>query len=382
MAGNALVEVVHQSLSMTTCGKSAVAKAEAHLVRTAVKLYVVEEIPVIPLKIRVMCYFQGNLPLNRMHHPRRLIEAEQGKGTKLARGCCSTSSDFAQKLLLDLRRRRERLGFNSPAPPQSTSSSNAAALLRCPTLPRKGRAASNTFSDCTPPPPRRPSRRGCLSWRPTMTRRASGSSLRRAPPPPTSPRHGASDPAQPRHQERRLASDHYSCVPSSEFDHAIAAAIAAAVYHLTSIRKQPHHHPCLSPEAAAAARRCVEREVAALRHMHGHPHVVGLLDVLATRSTVYLVLKLARGGGGVIATSVSPFPLSPQRARRRRRRSSGGGSVRKRSGAQWRSGSARRRSGGGGSVRKRSCAQWRSGSARSGGGGAARRGGGAAAAAR
>uniref|UniRef100_A0A0D9YSB3 Calcineurin B-like protein n=1 Tax=Oryza glumipatula TaxID=40148 RepID=A0A0D9YSB3_9ORYZ len=270
---------------------------------------------------QMMCYFQGNLPLNRMHHPRRLIEAEQGKGTKLARGCCSTSSDFAQKLLLDLRRRRERLGFNSPAPPQSTSSSNAAALPRRPTLPRKGRAASNTFSDCTPPPPRRPSRRGCLSWRPTMTRRASGSSLRRAPPPPTSPRHGAADPAPPRRQERRLASDHYSCVPSSEFDHAIAAAVAAAVHHLTSIRKQPHHHPCRSPEAAAATRRCVEREVAALRRMHGHPHVVGLLDVLATRSTVYLVLKLARG---VIATSVSPFPLSPRRARRRR--SGGGGS--------------------------------------------------------
>uniref|UniRef100_A0A0E0KJM2 DUF3741 domain-containing protein n=1 Tax=Oryza punctata TaxID=4537 RepID=A0A0E0KJM2_ORYPU len=41
-------------------------------------------------------------------------------------------SDFAQKLLLDLRRRRERLGFDSPAPPQrtSSSSSNAAALPR------------------------------------------------------------------------------------------------------------------------------------------------------------------------------------------------------------------------------------------------------------
>jgi hypothetical protein len=115
-------------------------------------------------------------------------------------------------------------------------------------------------------------------------------------------------------------------VPSSEFDHAIAAAIAAAVHHLTSIRKQPHHHPCRSPEAAAAARRCVEREVAALRRMHGHPHVVGLLDVLATRSTVYLVLKLARGGGGggVIATSVSPFPLS---AFPRNGRGGGGGAA-------------------------------------------------------
>ncbi|KAF0928880.1 hypothetical protein E2562_010738 [Oryza meyeriana var. granulata] len=36
-------------------------------------------------------------------------------------------SDFAQKLLLDLRRRRERLGFDSPAAAQRTSSSNAAA---------------------------------------------------------------------------------------------------------------------------------------------------------------------------------------------------------------------------------------------------------------
>ncbi|BAS93447.1 CBL-interacting protein kinase 22 [Oryza sativa Japonica Group] len=68
-----------------------------------------------------------------------------------------------------------------------------------------------------------------------------------------------------------------------------------------AIRKQqqPHHHPsCRSPEAAAAARRCVEveREVAALRRVRGHPHVVALLDVLATRSTVYLVLELASGG--------------------------------------------------------------------------------------
>uniref|UniRef100_A0A0E0HCT7 non-specific serine/threonine protein kinase n=1 Tax=Oryza nivara TaxID=4536 RepID=A0A0E0HCT7_ORYNI len=68
--------------------------------------------------------------------------------------------------------------------------------------------------------------------------------------------------------------------------------------YVKAIRKQPqpHYHPCRSPEAAAAARRCVEREVAALRRVRGHPHVVGLLDVLATRSTVYLVLELARGG--------------------------------------------------------------------------------------
>ncbi|XP_015691280.2 uncharacterized protein LOC102719188 isoform X2 [Oryza brachyantha] len=40
-------------------------------------------------------------------------------------------SDFAQKLLLDLRRRRERLGFDSPAPPvQRTSSSSKAAARR------------------------------------------------------------------------------------------------------------------------------------------------------------------------------------------------------------------------------------------------------------
>uniref|UniRef100_M8C6X3 non-specific serine/threonine protein kinase n=1 Tax=Aegilops tauschii TaxID=37682 RepID=M8C6X3_AEGTA len=55
------------------------------------------------------------------------------------------------------------------------------------------------------------------------------------------------------------------------------------------------HHPC-SPEKAAAARRSVERELAALRRVQGHPHVMRLLDVLASRSTVYLVLELARGG--------------------------------------------------------------------------------------
>ncbi|VAH38349.1 unnamed protein product [Triticum turgidum subsp. durum] len=55
------------------------------------------------------------------------------------------------------------------------------------------------------------------------------------------------------------------------------------------------HHPC-SPEKAAAARRSVERELAALRRVQGRPHVMRLLDVLASRSTVYLVLELARGG--------------------------------------------------------------------------------------
>ncbi|EAY77578.1 hypothetical protein OsI_32617 [Oryza sativa Indica Group] len=39
-------------------------------------------------------------------------------------------SDFTQKLLLDLRRRHEGLGFNSPVPLQRTSSSNAEALPR------------------------------------------------------------------------------------------------------------------------------------------------------------------------------------------------------------------------------------------------------------
>uniref|UniRef100_A0A0D9WF86 non-specific serine/threonine protein kinase n=1 Tax=Leersia perrieri TaxID=77586 RepID=A0A0D9WF86_9ORYZ len=62
-----------------------------------------------------------------------------------------------------------------------------------------------------------------------------------------------------------------------------------------AIRK-PSSPYCCTPEDAVAARRCVEREVAALRRLDGHPHVVRLLDVLATRSTVYLVLELARGG--------------------------------------------------------------------------------------
>ena len=40
----------------------------------------------------------------------------------------------------------------------------------------------------------------------------------------------------------------------------------------------------------------IKREIAALRRVQGHPHVMRLLDVLASRSTVYLVLELARGG--------------------------------------------------------------------------------------
>ncbi|KAL5202821.1 hypothetical protein ABZP36_013773 [Zizania latifolia] len=62
--------------------------------------------------------------------------------------------------------------------------------------------------------------------------------------------------------------------------------------------RKPCCHPWTSTDAAAAAaaRQSVEREIAALRRVQGHPHVVRLLDVLATRSTVYLVLELARGG--------------------------------------------------------------------------------------
>ncbi|KAF8720126.1 hypothetical protein HU200_024908 [Digitaria exilis] len=65
--------------------------------------------------------------------------------------------------------------------------------------------------------------------------------------------------------------------------------------HVAAKAVRKPHHPC-SPEDAAAARRSVERELAALRRVRGHPHVVRLLDVLASRSTVYLVLDLARGG--------------------------------------------------------------------------------------
>ncbi|KAL6865086.1 hypothetical protein ACP4OV_016237 [Aristida adscensionis] len=68
---------------------------------------------------------------------------------------------------------------------------------------------------------------------------------------------------------------------------------SGAVVAVKAIRKP--RYPC-TPEAAAAARQSVEREVAALRRVRGHPHVVRLLDVLASRSTVYLVLDLARGG--------------------------------------------------------------------------------------
>ena len=73
-----------------------------------------------------------------------------------------------------------------------------------------------------------------------------------------------------------------------------ARDVRSGVYVAVKAVRKPHH-PC-SPEDAAAARRSVERELAALRRVQGHPHVVRLLDVLASRSTVYLVLDLARGG--------------------------------------------------------------------------------------
>ncbi|CAL4892880.1 unnamed protein product [Urochloa decumbens] len=63
-----------------------------------------------------------------------------------------------------------------------------------------------------------------------------------------------------------------------------------------AVRKPPRRPSCPPEEDAAAARRSVERELAALRRVRGHPHVVRLLDVLASRSAVYLVLELARGG--------------------------------------------------------------------------------------
>ncbi|XP_066344094.1 CBL-interacting protein kinase 22-like [Miscanthus floridulus] len=79
---------------------------------------------------------------------------------------------------------------------------------------------------------------------------------------------------------------------------------SSKVYRTRDVRSGVHvavkavrkpHHPC-SPEDPVAAHRSVERELAALRHVQGHPHVGHLLDVLASHSTVYLVLDLARGG--------------------------------------------------------------------------------------
>ncbi|XP_066368312.1 CBL-interacting protein kinase 22-like [Miscanthus floridulus] len=89
-----------------------------------------------------------------------------------------------------------------------------------------------------------------------------------------------------------------------ELGRVLGRGASSKVYHARDVRSGVYvavkavrkpHHPC-SPEDAAAARRSVERELAALRRVQGHPHVVRLLDVLASRSTVYLVLDLARGG--------------------------------------------------------------------------------------
>ncbi|XP_044970930.1 CBL-interacting protein kinase 22-like [Hordeum vulgare subsp. vulgare] len=73
-----------------------------------------------------------------------------------------------------------------------------------------------------------------------------------------------------------------------------ARDIRTGVFVAVKAIRKPHHP--FSPEMAATARRSVERELAALRRVKGHPHVMRLLDVLASRSTVYLVLELARGG--------------------------------------------------------------------------------------
>ncbi|KAK3135870.1 hypothetical protein QOZ80_5BG0424530 [Eleusine coracana subsp. coracana] len=71
-----------------------------------------------------------------------------------------------------------------------------------------------------------------------------------------------------------------------------------ALVAVKAVRKPPppRFPSSSSSEDAAAARRSVERELLALRRVRGHPHVVRLLDVLASRSAVYLVLDLSRGG--------------------------------------------------------------------------------------
>jgi carbon catabolite-derepressing protein kinase len=73
-----------------------------------------------------------------------------------------------------------------------------------------------------------------------------------------------------------------------------ARDVRTGAYVAVKAVRKPRH-PC-SPEDLAAARRSVEREILALRRVQGHPHVARLLDVLASRSAVYIVLDLASGG--------------------------------------------------------------------------------------
>ena len=89
-----------------------------------------------------------------------------------------------------------------------------------------------------------------------------------------------------------------------ELGRVLGRGASSKVYRARDVRTGVHvavkavrkpHHPC-SPEDAAAARRSMEWELAALRPVQGHPHVVRLLDVPASRTTVYLVLDLARSG--------------------------------------------------------------------------------------
>ncbi|KAL6619446.1 hypothetical protein ACP70R_034585 [Stipagrostis hirtigluma subsp. patula] len=98
------------------------------------------------------------------------------------------------------------------------------------------------------------------------------------------------------------ASESYTKVLQGRYElgRVLGRGASSKVYRARDVRTGDHvavkavrkpHHPW-TPEA----RRSVEREVAALRRLKGHPHIVRLLDVLASRSTVYLVLELARGG--------------------------------------------------------------------------------------
>ncbi|GJN40680.1 hypothetical protein PR202_gb29940 [Eleusine coracana subsp. coracana] len=88
-----------------------------------------------------------------------------------------------------------------------------------------------------------------------------------------------------------------------------------ALVAVKAVRKPPppRFPSSSSSEDAAAARRSVERELLALRRVRGHPHVVRLLDVLASRSAVYLVLDLSRGGTVASAVERGAPPTSPGR---------------------------------------------------------------------